>query len=155
MILGGPCRDGTQMLAHNCKQSRKVDRKNKKIYCPAQPGVCSEEYRRTSFHNQGTTKMKRTTFLIVLAAFVLAITSQAQAFYNPRLASFNQRDPLGYIDSMNLHEYMGSNPEGRLDPYGTDFIALTDRWLWLTGAAFHYAVEYWEYCDKVELRKGV
>jgi len=37
---------------------------------------------------------------------------------NPRLGRFMQRDPLGYVDSMNLYAYLASNPLSSVDPSG-------------------------------------
>ncbi|MBZ0167635.1 MAG: RHS repeat-associated core domain-containing protein, partial [Candidatus Omnitrophica bacterium] len=38
--------------------------------------------------------------------------------YDPAIGRFLQRDPLGYYDSMNLYEYVGSNPVNSVDPLG-------------------------------------
>jgi len=37
---------------------------------------------------------------------------------DPVAGRWLQRDPLGYIDSLNLHEYLGSNPITNVDPLG-------------------------------------
>ena len=49
---------------------------------------------------------------------------------------------------MNLYQYVGSNPATRVDPRGTDFIAIADRAVaWYTlGTTYHYAIMYWR-CD--------
>ncbi|OXU14819.1 RHS repeat-associated core domain-containing protein [Sedimentisphaera salicampi] len=41
-------------------------------------------------------------------------------YYNPKLGVFHSRDPLGYIDSMNLYAYCGNNPVNYFDPMGKD-----------------------------------
>ena len=38
--------------------------------------------------------------------------------YNPKIGRFLQRDPIGYVDGMNLYEYVGGNSINILDPYG-------------------------------------
>ncbi|MBZ0165654.1 MAG: RHS repeat-associated core domain-containing protein, partial [Candidatus Omnitrophica bacterium] len=38
--------------------------------------------------------------------------------YDPAIGRFLQRDPLGYWDSMNLYEYVLSNPLNYIDPFG-------------------------------------
>lgn len=43
--------------------------------------------------------------------------------YNPDLGRFMQRDPLGYIDSMNAYAYSMSNPVNFKDPFGLSTMA--------------------------------
>ncbi|MDC1143199.1 RHS repeat-associated core domain-containing protein [Planctomycetota bacterium] len=40
-------------------------------------------------------------------------------YMNPRTGRFISHDPLGYIDGMNLYEFVGSSPLSLLDPMGT------------------------------------
>ncbi len=47
----------------------------------------------------------------------------------PDLGRFLQRDPLGYVDGMNLYETVISNPLCAVDPAGTDVeVHLTEAW---------------------------
>ncbi|AQQ10439.1 Cell wall-associated polypeptide CWBP200 [Sedimentisphaera cyanobacteriorum] len=39
-------------------------------------------------------------------------------YYNPALGVFHSRDPLAYIDSMNLYAYCTNNPVNYADPWG-------------------------------------
>ena len=41
-------------------------------------------------------------------------------FYSAELGTWLSCDPLGYVDGMNLYEYVASGPAVRLDPSGTD-----------------------------------
>lgn len=41
-------------------------------------------------------------------------------YYDPVKGRFLQRDPLGYVDGMNLYEYVRSNPANASDPYGEE-----------------------------------
>ena len=40
-------------------------------------------------------------------------------YYNPKVGRFIQRDPLGYVDGLNLYTYAQSNPTNYFDPLGT------------------------------------
>jgi RHS repeat-associated protein len=43
-----------------------------------------------------------------------------QRYYNPDLGRFMTRDPQAYADSLNLYEYVNSNPINRVDPFGLE-----------------------------------
>lgn len=45
--------------------------------------------------------------------------------YSPALARFIQRDPLGYVDSMNAYLYCHGSPTIMIDPFGLDDIPVT------------------------------
>ena len=45
---------------------------------------------------------------------------------DPETGRFNQRDPLGYFDSMNMYAYVINNPFALIDPYGLSF--WSDAW---------------------------
>jgi len=67
--------------------------------------------------------------------------------YNPTLGRFMQRDPLGYVDGMNLFEYVGSNGVNWIDPIGLkkiQFIFGWREWNYLDAHLFSYNVE-WDY----------
>jgi RHS repeat-associated protein len=38
--------------------------------------------------------------------------------YSPALGRFDQRDPMDYLDKMNLYEYIGDNPGSKTDAFG-------------------------------------
>jgi RHS repeat-associated protein len=42
-------------------------------------------------------------------------------YYNPWLARWTVRDPLGMVDGPNIYGYVGTNPVNRLDPLGREF----------------------------------
>ena len=47
-------------------------------------------------------------------------------YYDTGKGRFLQRDPLGYVDGMNLYEYARNNPQNNLDPTGTKPITWDD-----------------------------
>ena len=50
-------------------------------------------------------------------------------WYTPRLGRFLQRDPKGYVDGMNLYEFVGGRPVQGLDPYGLWLFPIPIVWL--------------------------
>jgi len=47
-----------------------------------------------------------------------ALIYNRHRYLSPSLGSFIQRDPAGYVDGMDLYEYMGSNPSDYADSTG-------------------------------------
>jgi hypothetical protein len=53
--------------------------------------------------------------------FVLVVllgADLAQGMYNPKHGRWLQRDPIGYVDGMNLYVYVRCLPTGDQDPTG-------------------------------------
>ena len=48
-------------------------------------------------------------------------------WYRPALKSFGQRDPLRYVDGLNLYEYVGGNPLRYRDPTGEGYCDRSDE----------------------------
>jgi RHS repeat-associated protein len=42
--------------------------------------------------------------------------------YSPQLGRWLQRDPLGYVDGMNLYEYVAGGPVTAIDPLGLSYL---------------------------------
>ena len=45
-------------------------------------------------------------------------SSRVRDTYHPTLGRWLERDPAGYVEGMNLYEYVGSNPANLTDPMG-------------------------------------
>ncbi|AQQ10446.1 Cell wall-associated polypeptide CWBP200 [Sedimentisphaera cyanobacteriorum] len=48
-------------------------------------------------------------------------------YYNPALGVFHSRDPLAYIDSINLYAYCTNNPVNFVDPWGLTYDMLNNN----------------------------
>ena len=59
--------------------------------------------------------------------------------YDAETGRFMQRDPLGYVDGMNLYEYVKSNPLGHFDPSGLKTKKLPD-WKTKTGGPHEFVL---------------
>ena len=63
-------------------------------------------------------------------------------YVHPLFGIFMSHDPQGYVDGMNLYEYLGSGPIGALDPQGLDYVTVSggyahwviqaNGWVWNT-----------------------
>ncbi|MBA4028367.1 MAG: hypothetical protein C0475_04425 [Planctomyces sp.] len=58
---------------------------------------------------------------------------------NPAAGTFLQRDPLGYVDGMNLYVYVKGNPLMYMDPYGSD--SWITSWFGLRGTFVGNAID--------------
>jgi hypothetical protein len=60
------------------------------------------------------------SLMALLTALVLLglLPQSAHGMYDPKHGRWLQRDPLGYVDGMNLYEYVKSAPPRLLDPDG-------------------------------------
>ena len=59
--------------------------------------------------------------------------------YDSEIGRFLQTDPIGYVDSMNLYEYVMSNPTNWVDPYGLKSL-YKDQWSWLDRFRFEHGM---------------
>jgi RHS repeat-associated protein len=50
-------------------------------------------------------------------------------YLNPEHGRFLSRDPLGYVDGMNIYEYVKSTPMNLIDPWGLNGYAPTESWI--------------------------
>ena len=57
--------------------------------------------------------------LLLGLLFVVVLTDQASALYDPGVGRFCSRDPLGHVDGNNQYQFVGSEPVDRIDPEGT------------------------------------
>ncbi|MBI9017891.1 MAG: RHS repeat-associated core domain-containing protein [Phycisphaerae bacterium] len=83
--------------------------------------------------------------LDVLDNSSLTLMYYKHRYYDTYTGRFLSSDPLGYVDGLNFYQYVGSNSVNRIDPMGTDFIAVADRGVSGTGTvAWHYSLQLWE-----------
>ncbi|MEM1165451.1 MAG: RHS repeat-associated core domain-containing protein [Planctomycetota bacterium] len=65
----------------------------------------------------------RHTFTGRLYDHVTGLVQYRHRYLHPSIGRFVQRDPLGYVDGMNLFEYVRSTPLVGVDPMGLQFTA--------------------------------
>jgi hypothetical protein len=74
-------------------------------------------------------KSVRPTLLALLVTFTLVTQARAVGYwgrmYDPNLQRWTQRDPIGERGGINLYQFVGNNPIGRVDPLG---LAIGDWW---------------------------
>jgi hypothetical protein len=69
--------------------------------------------------------MKRIATTALIAWLLLstrALIPDAQAYYDPSLQRWINRDPIGEKGGMNLYQYVGNSPLARTDPNGEQFV---------------------------------
>ena len=66
--------------------------------------------------------MKIQRMLLVMIAVLGMFGSDAFAIYDTGTGRFMQRDPLGYVDGMNLYAYTRSSPLNFTDPMGLKIV---------------------------------
>lgn len=61
------------------------------------------------------------SFLVVAATCLLAGVTPARAMYDPHHGRWLQRDPIEYVDGLNLYSYVEGRPATLSDPFGLTF----------------------------------
>ena len=69
--------------------------------------------------------MRKITLVLLLTSisFILLTPRLTHAEYNPITGRFLQRDPIKYVDGMNLYEYVNSRPTYFVDSFGLTSVA--------------------------------
>jgi len=80
-------------------------------------------------------------------------------YYDARSGRFLTRDPLGYVDGLNLYAYAAHNPLDAVDPLGLDFQYLGWKWGTPTGGVkgrtyAYYRIRLQCVCEKNGPNKG-
>jgi hypothetical protein len=63
-------------------------------------------------------KTKRLAMTGLVVGLLLALSSDALAFYNPSAGKWLSRDPIGERGGMNLYGFVGNDPDDRVDLFG-------------------------------------
>jgi RHS repeat-associated protein len=58
-------------------------------------------------------------------------------YYNPQIGRFLQTDPVGYGAGMNLYQYCGNGPIGRVDPFGLSYSSMIAAGCTVAGFAWN------------------
>ena len=76
--------------------------------------------------------MKQTflSTLLIAAAALTLLPSDASAYYHAQMGRFINRDPIGYGDGVNAYGYVQGNPTTHLAPSGLVRIACACRQLY-------------------------
>ena len=61
--------------------------------------------------------------------------------YSTQMGRFLQRDPLGYIDGLNIYQYVHSNPANVRDPHGTNALVVVLIVLIIAGAVMYITTQ--------------
>ncbi len=64
-------------------------------------------------------------------------------YYDAEMGRFLQRDPLDYVDGLNLYEYVSGQPTGAIDPFGSEQITLFELNHTFAPYPFYAGVEVW------------
>ena len=58
-------------------------------------------------------------------------------YYNPQTARWNMRDPLGFLDGLNMYAYVAGNPVNEYDPLGLEKWKCFKNWRWRNPDPWH------------------
>lgn len=85
--------------------------------------------------------MRKWILFSIFLFIVVILTDISQANYDYSTGRWLQRDPLGYVDGMNLYEYVESNPVKNFDSNGLSIIppGLGLIWEWACCSCLVYS----------------
>ncbi len=103
--------------------------------------------------SSATVRLSALTKALCLFVFLVAGASETCArMFDPELGRWTRRDPLGYIDGMNVYEYVRSAPLSAVDPHGFERELCTNGLCHIGGPLptlpLRFFIEYAKCCEE-------